>query len=167
VGDVHNDTDLVHFGHGGFAEVAEPTVMRLACAIAEGVAAVVGDMHHADPEVMKNANETQLVADTFPLHAQGNAVGGHAQADVPGFLEGDDFLGGGDFRKGGLEGIGGFGDVGEAFQETQGVAALLARILEDAGDARGLEGLEKLLAIPLVVDAGGLGHGLPEVREFR
>ena len=62
-------------------------------AVAERVPAVVGHVHHADAELVEDADEPQFVAHALPLLRQRHAVGREVEAELAGLLRGLDVVG--------------------------------------------------------------------------
>ena len=144
-------------------KVTQSTVMRLSGAISQRIAAVVGHVHHAGAQLVENADEAQLIAHAFPVLHEGHAIGGEAQAHASSFFERDDFVCRHHLGKRRLEQVRGLGEVGKALDEPHGVAALLSGVLEDAGHAGGVEGVQEFLALALVGGVAVHGHGLAQV----
>ncbi len=80
MGDVDDDADAVHFRDGRAAEVADARVGRLGAAVAEHVAAVVGEVHHADAELKEEPDGGQLTGGRVPLLGERDAVAREIQA---------------------------------------------------------------------------------------
>jgi len=127
VRDIDNDAELVHLGHRRLAEVAEAAVMRLARAIADGVPPIVSQVHHADAQLVEDADEAQLIAGALPLLSQRHAIAGEAEAHMPGLLQGLDLLRAHHLGQRGLHQVGGAREVREALDQAQWVAALRLR----------------------------------------
>jgi hypothetical protein len=62
--------------------------------------------------------------------------------------------------------VGGFGEVREPFEEAHWVIAFFAGILEDAGDASGVKGLEEFFALSVALGVAVHAHGLAEIAEL-
>ena len=124
--DIDDDSQLVQLSDRGFAEVAHAAVMRLARAVADGVSAVVSEMHRADAQLIKDARIAKLIARAFPHAAQWNAVAGEAKGHAANIFHGKDFVRGHDLLKCGLHEIRGRREVGEALDEAQRIAAFFA-----------------------------------------
>ena len=56
VAEVDRDSNPVHFPHDPAPEQAETAILRFKAAIADEVAVVISELHHADPKVMKKGN---------------------------------------------------------------------------------------------------------------
>src|SRR5688572_9695933 len=74
--DVRNDSDTIQLLYHTSAKVAEPSICSLSTAIANNVAAVICEVHHANAELKKNADISQLLFFAAPLLRKRNAVAG-------------------------------------------------------------------------------------------
>ena len=109
VGEVDNDAEVVHFGNGGMAKVAQSCIFGFATAVAYGVAAVVGKMHHAHAKLGEDAQVTEFFLRIGLIADEGDAVAGEVGAVFAGFVSGDDVVG---------HGVGDVSVSGKAFHEA-------------------------------------------------
>ena len=163
---VHDHAELVHFGHSRLSKVAQPAVVRLARAIADRVPAVVGEMHHADAQLVENADVAQFVAHAFPALRERHAVAGEAQPHMPGFFQRGHVGGVHDLRERWLHQVGRLREMREALDEPQRVVPFLACILENARHACCVEGVEKFAALAFVHRAAVHRHRLAQIFDF-
>lgn len=64
---IHDNAEVVHLVDGRAAEIVQTAVGSLAAAIAQGIAAVVGHVYHANAKLLEDVDEAQFIAYVVPL----------------------------------------------------------------------------------------------------
>ena len=80
VGAIGDHADPVHFLDHAAAKVAQARIRFFRAAIADHVATLIGQMHHADSQLEKDPQVSQFVRDGNPLLGQRYPVAGKIQA---------------------------------------------------------------------------------------
>src|SRR5690606_13047171 len=90
MGAVGDDADAVHLGDGGASKIAEAGIGGFGAAVADHVSPLVGQVHHADAEMVEDAYVAKLVGGGEPVLSEGDAVAGEIEAVLAGPLGGLD-----------------------------------------------------------------------------
>ena len=129
---VGNHADLVHLGDHGATKVAQTGVGWFGTAVADWIAAVVGQVHHAAAELEELADKTQFLLDRGLFSWEGYAVTRLVDAVASSGFCGDDVVGEGGARHVVAHAIRQMRIVRQPPQHAHGVVALLAGILKGA-----------------------------------
>ena len=159
--------DAVHLGNDGFSKIAQTRIRRLSTTVAYHVPALVGEVHHANAELIKNLQIAQLVGDGVPVMRQRDAVSGHVEAVLSRRLNRLDVVG--DDRLGNMlaQHVGRVSEAGKSLDETHRILTLLPRVLKNARYPRGAPGLEILALFLGTGDAAGNAHVLTQIFQLR
>src|SRR5688572_9426625 len=77
---VHDDAGSIHLRDRRAAEIADAAVSRFRAPIAENVAPIVSQMHHANAELKEQPDVRQFVRNGIPFLRQRNPVAGEIEA---------------------------------------------------------------------------------------
>ena len=124
---VHNHARPVHLSDGCATEVTDARVGRFRATIAEDVSPVIGEVHHADAELEKQADVCEFFGAGIPLLSERDAVAGEIEAMSPLLLRRLDVGWCHRSRHAIAQHIREIGAIGQTLQQSQRRAALFPR----------------------------------------